>query len=186
MKKTHIIAILVIVALALALYFMRRGSDGVAVINLVELFPSAVPASTLDKAQALKVQVLDVGGDSRSAIFMHPTSRLTYKDVLIPDDAWLRTWVALDPAMWDKGGDGVLFRFGVSDGRSYEEFVNLVVDPANNPNDRRWQPVVVDLSAFAGMRVDLIFNTNSGPPGRPSGEQFDWAYWGSPEIIVQR
>ncbi|MCL4812945.1 MAG: hypothetical protein KJ061_10690 [Vicinamibacteraceae bacterium] len=186
MKKTHIIAILVIVVLALALYFMRRGSDGVAVINLVDLFPGAAKASTMPADQALHVKVLDVGGDSRTAIFMHPTSRLTYKDVLVPDDAWLRAWVALDPAMWDKGGDGVLFRFGVSDGRSYEEFVNLVVDPAHNPNDRKWQPVMVDLSAFAGMRVDLIFNTNSSPPGRPASEQFDWAYWGSPEVIVQR
>ena len=44
--------------------------------------------------------------------------------------------------------------------------MNQHVDPVNNPSDRRWVPVDVDLSAYAGQAVELIFNTNTSPKGR--------------------
>ena len=60
----------------------------------------------------------------------------------------------------------MLFRFGVSDGRTYDELLKQHVDPLHNTNDRRWIPVTIDLSAYAGQQVDIIFNTNSSLPGR--------------------
>jgi hypothetical protein len=128
-----------------------------------------------------------IGGETRRAIFMHPTSRLTFAGVTVPRDAWLRTSVALRPDVWDRpGGDGVLFRFGVSDGRTYDELVRQHVDPQNNRNDRRWIPIEVDLSPYGGLSVDLIFNTNSSLPGRGENPANDWSVWAAPEVFVRR
>ena len=68
---------------------------------------------------------------------------------------------------------------------STEELVNQHVDPANNPSDRRWVPVDVDLSAYAGQAIEVIFNTNSSPKGRGDNPSFDWAVIGDPAIIVR-
>ena len=95
----------------------------------------------------------------------------------------MRTSLALRPAAWELFGDGVLFRIGVSDGRVYEELLNQLVDPIGTPEDRRWLPVVVDLSGYGGVEVDVIFNTNPGLPGVMDFSN-DWAVWGEPEIYV--
>ena len=65
----------------------------------------------------------------------------------------------------DEEGDGVLFMVGVSDGRAFEQLFTQHVNPFDNSGDRRWIPVMVDLSAYAGEEVELIFNTRSGQPG---------------------
>ena len=51
-------------------------------------------------------------------------------------------------------------------------------------SDRRWIPIEVDLSAYGGLAVDLIFNTNSSMPGRGDNPANDWAVWGTPEIFL--
>ena len=80
----------------------------------------------------------------------------------------------------------MLFRLGVSDGRTYDELLKQHVDPLHNTSDRRWIPVTIDLSAYAGQQVDIIFNTNSSLPGRGDDNRFDWSVWGQPEIFIQR
>jgi hypothetical protein len=86
---------------------------------------------------------------------------------------------------WDKPGDGVLFRFGVSDGRQYDELLNQHVDPANNQADRQWIKQEIDLSAYAGQQMDLIFNTQDSLPRRPPNPAHDFALWGEPAIVVK-
>jgi hypothetical protein len=122
---------------------------------------------------------------SQRGIFMHPTSRLIFK-VTVPQNALLRTSMALMPEIWDEdGADGVLFRFGVSDGRKYDELLNQIVNPHTVLEDRRWVPVAIDLSAYGGQQVDLIFNTNSSAPRRPANSSYDWAVWGDPRVTIR-
>ena len=86
---------------------------------------------------------------------------------------------------WDKPSDGVLFRFGISDGREYSELLNQHVDPANNQSDRHWIEQNLDLSAFAGQQIDLIFNTEASLPKRPPNNGYDFAVWGAPALVVK-
>ena len=68
-------------------------------------------------------------------------------------------------------GDGVLFRIGISDGKGkYEEFLKQHVNPQRRPEDRRWIPVDLDLSAYANQKVEVIFNTNASLPGRKASQ----------------
>jgi hypothetical protein len=155
-------------------------------MNLLDLYPQAEKRSSTAVEQAFALRDVTINGETRRAIYMHPTSRLTYQNVTVPSDAWLRMWVALQPEAWDKEGDGVYFRFGVSDKRTYDELVRQHVDPKNNENDRRWIPITVDLSQYSGLTVDLIFNTNTSLPGRGDNPANDWAVWGAPEIYVEK
>jgi hypothetical protein len=186
MKRSHLLTLGVIALMVVVAWLWLRPGEATLHSDLIELYDEAEKRSSKDLETAFRLTTVTIDGDTRRAIFMHPDSRLTFERVMIPDDGALRTWIALSPEVWDREGDGVLFRFGVSDGRSYDQFVTQVVDPIHNPNDRRWIPLTVDLSAYAGQRVDLIFNTNASPPGRPVDARHDWALWAEPAIVLQR
>jgi hypothetical protein len=153
-------------------------------IDLVQQFDTAEKRSNLPMHEAFNVYDVTVNGETKRGIMAHPTSRIIWK-VTVPNRAWLRTSICLDPRVWDQEGDGVLFRVGVSDGRAYEELVNQYLNPYAVHGDRRWVPVSVDLSAYGGREVSVIFNTNSSLPGKGDDSRHDWAVWGAPAIYLQ-
>ena len=73
----------------------------------------------------------------------------------------------------------------VSDGRASDELFIQDVNPFVNQTDRKWIPVMVDLSAYAGEEVDIIFNTFASGPGKGQDVRNDLAVWGAPEIVVR-
>ncbi len=73
----------------------------------------------------------------------------------------------------------------MSDGRASDELFIQDVNPFLNQTDRKWIPVMVDLSAYAGEEVDIMLNTNGSPPGKAGDVRNDLAVWGAPEIVVR-
>jgi hypothetical protein len=111
-------------------------------------------------------------------------TRITYK-IRVPDDGWLRVAVGLKQEAWTLEGDGVRFRAIVSDGRASDELFVQDLNPFLNPTDRKWISLTVDLSAYAGEEVDLMFNTNASTPGKTGDVRNDLAVWGAPEIFIR-
>jgi len=188
MKRSYLIAIVVLVAAAAAFFLYRRSQGEQVVEDLVVLYPDDARVekrSALPMELAYKAGPQTIKGETKPSIYMHPTSRMTFHRITIPDAAHLRVFLGVKEEAWTKPGDGVLFRFGVSDGRQYEELLNQVVDPANSPNDRQWLKQDIDLSAYAGQQMDLIFNTNTSPPRRGDNGANDFAVWGEPSIVVK-
>jgi hypothetical protein len=193
MKKSHLAFIAVVVLAAVAYYFWRNSGGADVAIDLAAL---AAPEQTGDapdfefrpgdkKAAMFKVGPETVGGQTKTAIFSHANSRLIFSEVTIPDNGRLRAYIAVKEEAWTQdGSDGVLFRFGVDDGR-YEETLNQMVDPRHNANDRGWLPVDIDLTAYAGQKVKLIFNANTSLPGKGDNPAYDFAVWGEPAIIAR-
>jgi hypothetical protein len=184
MKKTHFAFIAVVVVAAAAYYFWsNRGSEVVAV-DLVQAASTAEFRPGERKAEMFKIAPQTIAGQAKPAVFTHAASRLIFSNVTIPDGGRLRAFIAVHENAWTQDtSDGVLFRFGVDDAGRYEELLNQHVDPRHNANDRGWMPVDIDLSAYAGQTVKLIFNTNTAVPGRPDNGAFDQAIWGEPAII---
>jgi hypothetical protein len=176
---TAIVIVLVVIA---GWWLLRRGGRGEA-IDLIARFDTAEKRPSPDVFQ---VSDQTLAGDAKRAISVTPVtgSRLIWK-VRIPDDGWLRVAVGLKPEAWTQEGDGVLFRVGVSDGRTYEELFTQHVDPFHNAGDRHWIPVMVDLSAYAGEEMSVIFNTNSSQPRKGDDQRGDLAVWGAPEIVIR-
>jgi len=183
MKKSHLAFIAVVVVAAVAYYFWsRRGGEAVA-IDLVEAAQTAEFRPGEKKAEMFKVGPQTIGGVTKPSVFTHAASRLIFKDVTIPDNGRFRAFIAINESAWtQETSDGVLFRFAVNDGR-YDELLNQHVDPRHNANDRGWLPVDIDLSAYAGQKVKLIFNTNTNLPTREVNGAYDQSMWGEPAII---
>lgn len=177
------LVVVMVIVLAAAGWWLFRRSGGAAAIDLISRFDTA---KKQPDASLFSIGDVTLNGETRKAIAIQPTAgtRLTYK-LIVPDDAWLRVYVGLKPDAWEKAGDGVLFFFGVSDGRAWDQLFTQHVDPYANRGDRRWIQVMVDLSAYAGEEVDVIFNTRSSEPEKAENHDNDLALWGAPEIVIR-
>jgi hypothetical protein len=179
-NRAVIAVVLAIVLLAAGWWLIRRNSatQPIPLIPLLASSEKRPPGGTFEVIQA------DINGEIKQAIYTVPASRIYFK-VKVPEDAWLRLAVATKPESWTQEGDGVLFRVGVADGRTYEELFTQHVNPFANAGDRKWIQVWVDLSAYAGEQLDLIFNTNSSAAGKGDDRNNDHALWGAPELVVR-
>ena len=185
MKRNQILALVAILALVtIAIFYVRSNRQPVAT-DLLSMVASARKQTTITSPDQWQVRDETIAGDTRRAIYVEPPVRLTFPQVLVPDDGWLRVAFGIRETAWEQSTDGVLFNVIVSDGRKADVLVEQHVDPMHNPNDRRWIPINLDLSPYAGQQVDIIFNTRSGP-GRSTDSQHDWALLGQPEIYLSR
>ena len=174
-SRALLTAVVVIIVVAAGWWMFRRG--GAEQIDLLAQFESA-------KKQGGEFTVVDatLAGETKRAIAAPPNGRLTFH-VRVPDDGWLKVSLGMKPEAWDKEGNGVYFLAGVSDGRAFERLFDQTLNPFANPSERRWIPVTVDLSAYAGEEMDVILNTREGGPGAGPDSRNDLPLWGVPEIV---
>lgn len=179
---TRLLAFVLVLTALAAFWWWRSGQGGLepGAIDLIELFADAEKRTTMGSLEdAFAIETVVINGDRRRSLFAHPFSRVTWT-VSVPEGAVLRTAVALRPDTWTSPSDGAIFRIGVSDGPTYTNLVRHVVRPQDEPEDRRWFPIEVDLSAYAGREVKVIFNTEPGEIGNAVG---DACVWGAPRIV---
>ncbi len=116
-------------------------------------------------------------GEARATLGEHPPyERLPYKvTVGTRRQEVFHFSYALDPAVYDKGGDGVGFTIEVEDGSGkITKLFSDFVDPHHNLHQRRWKSSDIDLSRYRGQQIQLLFSTDSGPNHDNS---YDWAAW---------
>jgi hypothetical protein len=169
---------LLISALAAAVVIARseRGR-----IDLVDELYRAELQSDWQLHQAFDVLPVEIGTDTREGILAIAPARIAWP-LTPPHGARLRTAVGLLPQAWQGPGNGVNFRIAVEqDGRSADLFARYL-DPVRVVDDRRWIPVDIDLSPFAGRPMTLVLSTEPSLPGVPPEAANDFAVWGAPRI----
>lgn len=179
-NRAVLTAVVVLVLLVAGWWLFKRSSRGPS-IDLVSTFATAQKQPASGVAEIVDA---DLNGDKKRAIFTVPPTRLTWK-LKVPDDGWLKVDLGMKPEAWDKEGNGVWFYVGVSDGHAFEELFSQHLDPFGNKSDRRWIPIFVDLSAYAGEEVELKFNARTSENGKPDDSRNDMALWGAPEIVIR-
>ena len=182
-NRAILIAVGVVAVLVLGWWLFGRGGGSTAV-SLIDRFDAAEKRPDPD---VFAVEDVTIDGETKKSISVKPGilgSRLIFK-LRIPDDGWLRVSVALKQEAWTLEGDGVRFMAIVSDGRASDELFVHDVNPLLNQTERKWIPVTVDLSAYAGEEVDIILNTFGSAPGKGEDVRNDLAVWGAPEIFVR-
>ena len=127
---------------------------------------------------------LTIDYEPRAILFQHPSNRVTYR-VDVRQRAGLHFGLGMDPAVWspDKG-DGVDYNVYVrypDEPYRLRRVFHRYLDPKRNPDDRHWQDQVVDLSAYGGQTVDVIFEALPGPAGDAN---FDWGGWSTPVLVA--
>lgn len=176
-NRAVLTAVVVLVLVIAGWWLFKRGTRGPS-IDLIATFATAQkkPASG-----TFSVIDANLNGDIKQAIFTAPPTRMIWK-VRIPKNGLLKLYLGMKPESWDKDGNGVLFFAGVSDGRSFEKLFEQVLNPHANQSERRWIPVAVDLSAYAGEEMDVVLNTRASPAGVPEDARNDLPLWGAPTI----
>ncbi|HEU4936311.1 MAG TPA: hypothetical protein VFT39_07655 [Vicinamibacterales bacterium] len=179
-NRAILTAIVVVVLIIAGWWLFRRTNRGPA-IDLISTFESATKKPPQGVFQIVD---LDLNGEKKHAIFTEAPTRMIWK-LKVPDDGWIKASLGMKPETWDKEGDGVYFRIGVSDGRTFEDLLTLHVDPFHNKADRRWIPVFVDVSQYAGEEVEVIFNTNNSMPGKGDDRNNDLALIAEPQVFIR-
>lgn len=184
--KGNSVPIVVAVAVVLLLggWWLSTRGNGADSVDLVATLGTATKAPAEANISAAEATI---NGETLQAISATPPTRIIWK-VRIPDNAWLRVSMGMKEESWTQEGNGALFLVGVSDTTRFDELFTQHVNPFGNPGDRKWIPVWVDLSAYAGEDVELIFNTRNGPPEPPDAaadNRNDHALWGAPSIVVR-
>jgi hypothetical protein len=182
-KTRSIVVIVLLVVALIAGWFIWRGGFGTGTIDLIAEFPDAEKRPTDAVATTFSLVDTTIDGKPMRAILAKTPSRIIWR-LRVPEKAWLGTSLGIQPEAWDKEGDGVLFRIGVSF-QQYDELLNRHLNPIKNESDRRWIPVNLDLSAYANQDVEIIFNTNASLPKQGDDRRNDLAVWGAPEIYVR-
>ena len=179
-NRAVVTAALVVVLLLVGWWLFKR-SNPVAAVPVIDRFAQAKKQP--DEASLYSVIDANLDGETKKAIAIAPAigTRVTFR-VAIPDDGWLSVSLGLKPEAWTQEGDGVLFFVGISDGRAYEQLFSQHVHPFANQGDRKWIPAMVDLSAYSGEEVELIFNTRSGKPEK-GDIRADYPLWGEPTVV---
>lgn len=122
-----------------------------------------------------------INADRRVVLFEHPNSEVVFKHVPVGEKARLQFGIGINQDAWDKPGDGVLFEVIIVDERSRKiSALSKYIDPKKNAGDRKWFDHNVDLQAFAGQEVSVVFKTTGGPE---SNVDYDWAGWSNPQVI---
>jgi hypothetical protein len=172
--------------LLLGLSACRNGRDArVPVVDLASMLNDADhrPAEArFDIVPAM------LDGTVRRAVRTPPTSRISWR-LRLPPHAALRTYLHVDPECI-ASGKGVLFRIGISDGRTYEELLNQWI----SRSQADWIPILLDLSPYSGFKWSLfyhpsriswwiVFNTTAAAaPGQPACVPSP--LWGAPAILA--
>jgi len=154
-----------------------RSHQGEATMDFVAMLNQA--SLRRPAPEVFAARPVTVGGDTRAGIAVAQASRVAW-DITVPAGAWVEAHLALEESAWNQPGDGVMFRIGVSvDGR-YDELLTQAVNPSGVATDRRWVPVQVDLTPYAGRQVSLILNT-----GSLDTTDFDLAVWGDLRLVTR-
>ena len=184
-SRAPLIGAAVIGAAAAAIWMLTGRQSTLPPMSLVDAYPDTVKRSPYAQVEAFSVYDASLGEETRRAVYARPPSRIIWK-ITPPPASRLRGWLGLRMESWTRLCNGVVFRIGVSDGRTYHELFTRRVNPYEVMDDRRWIPVDIDLSPFAGKAVDIIFNTDPSPPGVPPDGRNDLALWGEPTVASVR
>ncbi len=166
-----------------ALPAARRESDGGAVIALTDpaLLRGAQLAHVKDHRPNLGVPI-EVNGVSKPSIWMNPPTAITFPQLPLGERPRFRCAVTIHPHVWgEAGADGAVFRVSVCAEDGATEIVGeRYLNPIAHPAERTWNSFEVDLSKYAGQRVDLVLENAAGPAGN---DYADWCIWGDAELV---
>lgn len=128
------------------------------------------------------IDQVDIQGEVKPALFMHPTSSASFKIAVQPKMKFV-TSVALLPQVWEQNEDGVEFVVRVEAAGLPPLEKKIFIHPRIKKNHRGWNLLNIELGAFAGKTVLLSLSTQvlAGASANHA-----WAVWGAPQVIIQK
>ncbi|HZG56583.1 hypothetical protein [Paenibacillus sp.] len=155
-------------------------APGALVYDFISNFGSATVSNTASGSAGTYI----VGGIGKSGIFLHAPSSgdatAVYHNISLPTVGnGERLNLALHSGLADgaDGSDGYVVRVKVN---GATEFTGDYSQP-HYSRWHRWEPAMIDLTAYAGQTVDITLATNKGVSGA-ANDAYDWVVFGTPAI----
>jgi hypothetical protein len=143
-------------------------------------YGTAIKHSSQEASLSPSPYPVSIAGETKQAVFAHPDSAVQFPTAA-PATSMLSVSFGIDPQAWEHGTDGVQFQVLIGTGSGPPVVaLDRFVDPVHNPADRRWITTAIDLTAYLGKPITLVFATHAGPQGNLA---YDWAYWGDPHFV---
>lgn len=121
-----------------------------------------------------------IGLKNKEILFEHPPAKIEIPLTVASEGASLIFALALNSSCWlPEWGDGVGFAIELTTEGKTERIFFKYIDPKRNQLDRKWHPIIIDLSFYRGRQILLNFITDPGPKGKNNN---DWAGWGDLRI----
>jgi len=145
------------------------------------------PYSAYKQKNMVNVSTFKAGGEERKVLFAHPaicvgdtSTIVSFRELNIKKGDTLDFGMGINEDAWDKPGDGVEFEVIVKSDEVMTSVFTKYIDPKGNEADRKWFDEGLDLNAFAGKTIEVLFKTSAGPRNDP---EFDWSGWSGPAIV---
>jgi len=124
-----------------------------------------------------------LGREVETAIFQHPPSTIRMPSLQLGENAKLGFAIGIKEVAWLQLKSPVRFAISVERGRQRKVIFKATLNPRRLESDREWQRHELDLSAFSGQAIRLIFTTKVG--WRRS-TKYAWAGWANPRLVHAR
>lgn len=156
------------------------GTSVTGPVSLLQHFPGArkTTAPPADVASYVNVVEIRVEKEPEQALFLHAPSEVVFA-LRLERASVLDTAIAVDPAAWAQGGDGVTFYVAVrTEGEDLRTYLfSRHLSPRLVEADRGWQPFQLNLSPYRNRDIELILGTHPGPD---FNSDYDRAVWREP------
>jgi hypothetical protein len=181
---------------------VNRQPEGTVAFDFLNNLPGARTRGP-SPSDALKPFPAHIGGVEKSAWRQMSPSSMTFRMQLPYGRCRLKASLGMSPSAQEMAGDGALCRILVDDVLVENVFTEIAavrvaelrqffrprtfffkkprpyfvqyIDPKQNPAARAWQDISLDLSAFAGKVVDIIFEVSGGPANNDRDDEVLWA-----------
>lgn len=145
--------------------------------------PTALETDQPSQADAIRwIGRLDVREVGRQALFLHPTSTLTWSVPMVQSGSLLVN-CALVPGVAHQNPDGVVFSVTVTTADGTTRTASRHLHPRVRHADTFWRALTVDIPGHASEPVTI--SIRAALPERGSGE-YAWAVVGEPRLRVRR
>jgi tetratricopeptide (TPR) repeat protein len=168
-------------------YQMAKFVDGSISEGVVYDFAANLIEATIEApgVEYIHGDYFTIGDEQKRVLFMHPNARAEYvvdltgfQNLSALD---LKFDIAMSPQSWMQEGDGVSFSILFENDQGTQQIFSKYINPKQNLADQCWHVQSIDISAYIGQTITLIFETDAGPD---EDLRFDWAGWGEPRLLI--
>lgn len=130
----------------------------------------------------VEIQRVIIKRDSRTALFLHPDSKVTFPVVALHENAILRSAICLKQQVWNKNKGTTHFELGILNEKGKHHILwKHALTPSRKEADRNWIELEVDMRAWKGQNVQFTFTTRA-----EGSHAYAWAAWADPVLTHEK
>lgn len=160
-------------------YFLRSSASNNFIEDIVKKGHVVSRPDGGTDAQWINRSSVAIAGINKEVMFEHAPARINYPmDVVKGSKISFHFGFVPGAAAPDKG-DGAAFEVLVQSQKGEQLVFSKTIDPKANDSARQWHSGEVDLSDYAGQKIQLCFITRE-----LQSNEFDWCVWGDIQLTT--